>query len=595
MVDTTSQNKRQLISQESMFRQSRHKHVSDPIHGLIKLPRLTQSVIDTPHFQRLRDLAQLGCTSYVYPSANHTRFSHSLGVYHLANKMLNGIDERQPEVEINERDRRCVGLAALTHDLGHGPFSHLFDTFMHRQRPDLPWSHEAQSGVLLDDLLTEHQLWGKDGLVEEDVRLAKALIRGDFRQHTQEKRFIFDIVANQTNSLDVDKLDYLERDSYSLNIDAATSTERLLSQVRVFPTTPDNWSGLCYHCKTAFDVFEVYHTRFSLFKRVYTNTVVKAIDAMMLDAFQAADHTMRISQCVDDIPTYIQMTDTLLRDIERHPNPEGDKGMVRAQKIINDIRCRRLYSTTNEIVICKSHKTPGLNKLICMTEEEIVDGVQRTAIANGITIPADCVVVKKGKLDMSMKDVNPVDCILFWDNINPEPYKMVREQISATIPGQYVECVIQVMARTRRPDVKDRINRAFKLFVGSYDRRAIEDNQSTPKMKRTEPTSRWTGATHTTGARSTPVRLFQPNRIKPDTVMFNDKRARLEELEEAGSPAFEDPPMPGEDEPATPTMSPNPGEGRGFGQGSTHGSRVGCAVYLPSAFNTPRPTQERTD
>lgn len=88
---------------------------------------------DTPQFQRLRDLKQLGVTHFIFPGASHHRFEHSIGVSVLANRVINGLKFRQPELDVSERDIKCVTLAGLCHDLGHGPFSHAFEEWLHRR------------------------------------------------------------------------------------------------------------------------------------------------------------------------------------------------------------------------------------------------------------------------------------------------------------------------------------------------------------------------------------------------------------------------------------------------------------------------------
>lgn len=98
------------------------RKINDPIHGYITLDTLCFSVIDTPQFQRLRYLKQLGSSYFVFPGATHNRFEHSIGTAWLANQLVTLLQSRQPYLNIDDRDIRCVTLAGLCHDLGHGPY-----------------------------------------------------------------------------------------------------------------------------------------------------------------------------------------------------------------------------------------------------------------------------------------------------------------------------------------------------------------------------------------------------------------------------------------------------------------------------------------
>ncbi|PVV05274.1 hypothetical protein BB560_000219, partial [Smittium megazygosporum] len=152
------------------------KYLKDPIYGTIKLDDFVLEFIDTPQFQRLRYLKQLGVSNFVYPGGNHTRFEHSIGVSHLAKILVTTLMELQPELGISERDVQCVTLAGLCHDLGHGPFSHLFDgNFMKSARPGIKWEHEQGSEMMLDYLVKENQI----KIPYEDVQFIKDLIYGE--------------------------------------------------------------------------------------------------------------------------------------------------------------------------------------------------------------------------------------------------------------------------------------------------------------------------------------------------------------------------------------------------------------------------------
>eukprot|EP00953_Heterococcus_sp_UTEX-ZZ885_P013540 7737-Heterococcus_DN1.PRE.1 len=120
----------------------------DPIHGHIMLEPVLIAIMNTPQFQRLGSLKQLGTSDYVFRGATHTRFSHSVGVAHLAGRMVETFMRSQRNLDITRTDYLCVKIAALAHDLGHGAFSHVWDNLFMRSyvaelHPDKQkWSHE---------------------------------------------------------------------------------------------------------------------------------------------------------------------------------------------------------------------------------------------------------------------------------------------------------------------------------------------------------------------------------------------------------------------------------------------------------------------
>src|SRR2546429_8414061 len=171
--------------------------IKDPIHGYVRISEAEKAIIDTRPVQRLRRLRQLAGSEFVYPAANHTRFEHVIGAMHLAG-VLSEVLPTRLDVHMQEQMR----LAALMHDIGHGPFSHVFEPLMvkylRKMHEDLvPW---LVSKTELADVLEKHGFDSK-----RMGRLAVGRI-GD------RKRPYLDQVIS--SSIDVDKMDFLVRDSF---------------------------------------------------------------------------------------------------------------------------------------------------------------------------------------------------------------------------------------------------------------------------------------------------------------------------------------------------------------------------------------------
>ncbi|CAG2234897.1 SAMHD1 [Mytilus edulis] len=149
------------------------KIFSDPIHGHIEVHPLCIKIIDTPQFQRLRDLKQIGGCYFVYPGASNNRFEHCIGVCYLAGKLARTLQKRQPELDITNKDILCVEIAGLCHDLGHGPFSHLFDEkFIPAVKQKLQWKHANGSVMMFNFLRTNNDLkkeFQKSGFEEKTL------------------------------------------------------------------------------------------------------------------------------------------------------------------------------------------------------------------------------------------------------------------------------------------------------------------------------------------------------------------------------------------------------------------------------------------
>lgn len=188
------------------------KIINDPVHGFIEVPRgMILDVIDTPVFQRLRRIKQLGQSSYVYPGAVHTRFNHALGAMHLMRQSLEVL--KRKKIDISKKEYKASLLAILLHDVGHGPFSHALE---HVIIPDL--HHEHMSLALMQ--LLNRQFKGK-------LSTAIEMFEGQY-----DRPFFHQLVSGQ---LDMDRMDYLIRDSfYTGVVEGTIGIDRIIKILNVY-------------------------------------------------------------------------------------------------------------------------------------------------------------------------------------------------------------------------------------------------------------------------------------------------------------------------------------------------------------------------
>ncbi|VDP32672.1 unnamed protein product [Schistosoma curassoni] len=160
-----------------------HFIVQDAVHGVIELESLAVQLIDSPEFQRLREIKQLGIAYFVFPSCQHSRFEHSIGTYHMAKKLLETIhnDKNYSGPALSSSEQLAIRIAALCHDLGHGPFSHLWEEFVKRGGSEYSeYNHETISGhVLYQIICSKPTLQSELNNLGVDMNLIRSLILGD--------------------------------------------------------------------------------------------------------------------------------------------------------------------------------------------------------------------------------------------------------------------------------------------------------------------------------------------------------------------------------------------------------------------------------
>ena len=187
------------------------KIINDPVHGFIKIPyEILYDVLEHRYFQRLRRISQTGLLSLVFPGATHTRFHHALGAMHLMFTALETL--KLKNVKISEEEEKAALLAILLHDVGHGPYSHALESLLMED-----WHHEKLSILLMKKLNDEFN---------GELDLAIEMFQGKYR-----RKFFNQLITSQ---LDVDRLDYLKRDSFFTGVsEGSVNTQRIISMMNV--------------------------------------------------------------------------------------------------------------------------------------------------------------------------------------------------------------------------------------------------------------------------------------------------------------------------------------------------------------------------
>ena len=453
----------------------RGKVINDPVHGHMYFPGIVVDAIDTPQVQRLRELKQLGTSYYVFPGASHNRFEHSLGTAHLATNMFDALRTRASSDirgALTGADRVAVQLAGLCHDLGHGPFSHVFDNeFLPRRvagwhaGDEPPWNHEAMGADMFRWMVDDNGMDLDKGVID---RVCDLITSSNVESATPGTKFLWDIVANKRNSIDVDKFEYLLRDQHSTGVKGNVDVGRLMSFMKVID------DQICFKASEVYNVYDLFHTRANMHQKVYTHKKAKAIEYMIVDALVEADVAWdsEISKSIWDVNEFIRLDDTILKRIEWSKESKLQKG----RDLVRKIRRRELYQYVNDFAV---------------PEEDIigfkpVKEVDITSCQGDNNIPGglrpDDIIVQNVKIDYSMKSKNPVDSVKFFQDYgDTRSFHIDKSKVSLLLPNSFIERKVRVFSKSKDPMYVEAAAKAF----GNYQRRMYKQElQLTPMRKR---------------------------------------------------------------------------------------------------------------
>ena len=386
------------------------KNIKDPIHGWIKLDPLLVAVMDTPQVQRLRRVKQLALVEYVFPGASHNRLAHSIGVAYLGGEMMRTLRASQPELGISEREIVLVELAGLCHDLGHGPFSHAFDYEVLPRLPnsDLPKDHEDRSREILKYVVKNYNI----SIDNEELNMVLEMIHPSKEPGT--RKFLYEIIANSISGVDVDKFDYLMRDTYYLGWKTCFDAMAFVRNVRVID------GHICYPDWLVSELQQMFMTRYHLHKAVYNNNVVKAIEYMASDALVLADSVFEFSRRPDD---WILHTDSILDTIRE----SKDDTLSEARHILRRMDERNLYKCIFQDVLPLNRKP----RLPYVNHNDIVQDIRQGFVSG--------------------RSGHPMPKVFFYNSKNPNrKFNVNLNKISRILDTCHQERLVRVFIRNKR-------------------------------------------------------------------------------------------------------------------------------------------------
>ena len=508
---------------------SRSTTLMDNVHGQILLPDICVAIINTSEFNRLRQIQQLGICNRVFGSATHTRFSHSVGVCHLAGKFareLNNNLENPNWPQATARDIKCVQVAGLCHDLGHAPFSHVFEKVLKKIGVKLgddegEWSHEKMGVRMLEHLFKKNAVSFEDYdmVYEEDFEFIRECIVGvdhqirnmrDCKNSWPRPRWLYDIVSNHESGLDVDKLDYLMRDSKQSNVEVGSRFEYLLKCARV-RMCEDQHLRIAFPDKAYMNVLKVFQCRYEMHQIVYQNRTVVGLEDLLVDAMVAAApfvtwsdancNSLHMSEAINDPYAFTWMTDTIWGQIMTGSDPN----LSVAKQLLIRIDQRRKYPYIGEIVLknnarlqariygpenvvlsrnsrgdwsdsesepdCDSHSMQEYDSGARLTTSTVAEEIVREDTTG--TLTTEDVIVHFKNVHHGKGIKNPNDSVYFFEkqrawvgptSAKPAPDNLARiiDSSKYNLPESFCERVIRVYCK--RHEVQDILQECLRAW-----------------------------------------------------------------------------------------------------------------------------------
>ena len=378
--------------------------IIDPIHDFVRVNNSELEIIDTPIFQRLRRIKQLSGAHLIYPGAQHTRFEHSLGVMHIASMACQSLLEKSiiPLDEIQN-----LRFAGLLHDIGHGPFSHLFEEVLQKNRKI---SHEH----LGRDIIQKTEI---GDLISKNGFSKKSIANLAFSNYKHQ--YMNEIISG---ALSADMMDYLLRDGYFTGAEHAKIDHKRLTY------SLDVYKNKLALDKSALVNFEtMLISRYQMFKAVYFHKTVRAGEVMLLKAMSLAEDELGFSSL--DLDEFLKLSDESV--LSKLLNlPEYSSELKTSKKIATNYLNRNLFKCVFERMVTSNHGFS--NKIIGELENKIA----KKSKIDSNEIHLDTSTTNSIPMTPSKKESKSVILITRKNKIIAEEFPISKIPLVSTISGK---------------------------------------------------------------------------------------------------------------------------------------------------------------
>lgn len=361
-----------------------YKIINDPVFGFIKIPRgLMLQIVQHPLMQRLTRIKQLGLTSLVFPGAQHTRFQHSIGAFHLMSEAV--LSLQQKGIFLFDSEAEAVCAAILMHDIGHGPFSHVLENTLINGI-----SHEDISLMMMENI--NQDLGGQ-------LNLAIKIFKDEY-----PKKFLHQLISSQ---LDVDRLDYLRRDSFFTGVNEGNiGSARIIKMLNVVD------DQLCVDHKSIYSIENYLTSRRLMYWQVYLHKTTVAAEKVLINALLRAKHLAKQGKDIFGTPAlrYFLYNDVDREWFETHSEALSnyaqldDNDIWSALKVWAESDDRILSILSSNLISRRIFRVEVMDHPF--EQEYIDDKRKQIASALDIDIEDTCYFISESLARKDMYDIN---------------------------------------------------------------------------------------------------------------------------------------------------------------------------------------------